>query len=59
MSSTYTILSPVEHDGERYEIGATIDLEDAQAAPLLALAAIEGPVAAVVPAEAGKGGKSA
>lgn len=57
--NTYRILTPVEHDGKRFEPGYTIDLEDAQAAPLLALAAIEWPVAAVVPAEAGKSSKSA
>lgn len=40
----YLILTPVEHDHTRFEPGATISLEDAAAAPLLALAAIDGPI---------------
>lgn len=42
--NTYRILTPVEHDGKRFEPGTTIDLDDTQASPLLTLAAIEGPV---------------
>jgi len=31
----YVVTSPLEHDQERYEIGAEIELTDAQAEPLL------------------------
>lgn len=36
----YTVQSPVVHDGQRFEIGETISLEDQHAGPLLAVRAI-------------------
>ena len=33
---TYLARTPIDHDGERYEIGEPIELEDKQAAPLVA-----------------------
>ena len=38
---TYVVLTPVEHDHVRVEEGGSIVLSDEQAAPLLALNAIE------------------
>lgn len=38
---TYTVLSPVDHDQERFEIGSSISLEDTDAAALLTAKAIE------------------
>jgi len=32
---TYEVISPLNHDGTPYAIGDTVDLADAQAAPLL------------------------
>lgn len=37
----YKVLSPVDHDKERYEIDETIELEDKDATGLLAVKAIE------------------
>lgn len=37
----YTVLNPVEHDQERFEVGATINLEDKDANPLIAAKAIK------------------
>lgn len=36
-TSTYTVTSPLEHDGELYAVGDPVELTDAQAAPLLGL----------------------
>lgn len=59
----YTVLSPVDHDNERFEIGSPIDLDDKQAAELLLVNAIgptdggaapapaAGPAPAVAPAD--------
>ena len=33
---SYTVHSPLIHDGIRYEIGETVELDDPSAAPLLA-----------------------
>lgn len=33
--ATYIVTSPLEHDLERYEVGAEIDLTEDQAEPLL------------------------
>lgn len=41
MKKSYTVLTPVEHDNKAYEPAATISIEDEQAAPLLAVKAIE------------------
>lgn len=38
---TYTVTSPIEHDGVRYAEGKPIDLTDERAAPLLAVGAIK------------------
>lgn len=38
---TYNVLSPVDHDNQRIEPGAMIDLEDQAAAPLLTAQVIE------------------
>jgi hypothetical protein len=38
---TYTVLNPVEFDHQRFEIGAAIDLDDKDAAPLLTVKAVE------------------
>lgn len=38
--SAYEVLSPVDHDCERYEIGEQIELTQAAAAPLLSCRAI-------------------
>lgn len=35
---TYTVTSPLDHDQVRYEVGAEVQLTDAQAAPLLGFA---------------------
>lgn len=60
---TYTVLSPIDHDNERFEIGSPIDLDDKQAAELLLVNAISptdggaapasssGPAPAVAPAD--------
>ena len=37
----YTALTPIEHDGQRVEEGGKLDLTEEQAAPLLALKAVE------------------
>lgn len=37
----FTAIQPVKHNGRRYEPDATLELTQAQAAPLLALGAIE------------------
>lgn len=42
MKKAYITLSPVEHDNERFEAGASIDLDDSQAEPLLKVGAIAG-----------------
>lgn len=39
----YTTLVVVDHDNKRYEIGATVDLDDKQAEALLDVGAISGP----------------
>ena len=31
----YEVISPLDHDGEHYAVGETVDLTEAQAAPLL------------------------
>jgi hypothetical protein len=36
----YKVLDPVEHNKKRYEVGAEIELDEVDAAPLLALKAI-------------------
>lgn len=36
-----TMLSPVDHDGQRHEIGASLDIPAAQAAALIAAGAAE------------------
>jgi len=41
---TYNVLTAIDHDNERFELGSTIDLEDKQAQPLLDLKAISGPI---------------
>lgn len=40
---TYEVLSPVDHDRERYNIGEPIELMQADAEPLLACGAIAEP----------------
>lgn len=40
-TKTYTALTPIEHDGERVDEGGKLTLSDEQAAPLLALRAVE------------------
>lgn len=47
---TYSVLTAVDHDNQRYETDSVIDLDDQQAAPLLAVAAIEPTAAASAPA---------
>jgi hypothetical protein len=32
---TYEVVSPLDHNGKRYAVGKTVDLEDDEAAPLL------------------------
>jgi hypothetical protein len=39
--TTYTVLSPLEHDQEPYAVGESIELTPEQAAPLLGVKAIE------------------
>lgn len=34
-AAVYSVLSPLDHDGVRYAIGETVELSEAQAAPLL------------------------
>jgi len=48
----YTVATPIKHGGARYEVDATIDLDDAAAAPLLAC----GAVAQLTPAGPDDGG---
>lgn len=38
---SYTVISPVDFDNKRYEIGAAISLDDERAQALLAAGAIE------------------
>lgn len=40
---TYLVKTPVEHDGERYDIGSEIALAEKHAGPLLAVKAIRDP----------------
>ena len=40
--SKYKVLTPIDHDGKRYEPGKPIELDDEQAKPLLAVGAIAG-----------------
>lgn len=40
---TYLVKTPVEHDGEHFEVGAQIALAEKHAAPLLAVKAIRDP----------------
>ena len=39
---TYQVASPVRHDGKEYLVGESIDLDDKDASPLLAVQAIKG-----------------
>lgn len=41
---TYTVLSTIQHDGQRYEAGASIEVDDQSAAALLASGDISGPL---------------
>jgi len=41
MSHSYTVLSPVDHDGTRYEPGESVDLPEDAAAALLAVGVVE------------------
>lgn len=38
--SKFKVITPVEHDGKRYEVGESISLDEKTAAPLLAVHAI-------------------
>lgn len=67
-AKTYAALGAVLHDGERFAPGAPIELEEAQAAPLLAAGAIAPapeeaketePAEPAKPAAGGKTGKAA
>lgn len=40
MKKDYMVVTPVDHNGDRYEVGAKITLEDKHAEPLLAVNAI-------------------
>lgn len=40
---TYSVQSRVEHNGEPFEVGAAIELDDKHALPLLAVGAIAEP----------------
>lgn len=40
-AATYKVLSPLEHDQDAYAVGESIELTPEQAAPLLAVKAIE------------------
>lgn len=40
---TYRVKTPIEHDGERFEIGSEISLAEKHAAPLLSVKAIRDP----------------
>ena len=42
----YIVISPLEHDGDQFAPGATIELTDAQAAPLLGHTVTPAPKAA-------------
>lgn len=54
MEKTYKTLSPVDHDQKRFGVGEFFGLEDKDAAPLLAVKAIElAPVAQTAAAGAG------
>lgn len=46
----YTVVSPVEHNGKRFEVGATLNVAEAVAAALLSAGAIA--KAVEVPAQA-------
>lgn len=46
---TYTTQVVVDHDNKRYEIGASVDLADDQAALLLAVNAVSGPTGDAAP----------
>lgn len=49
----YIVKSPLNHDGKLYEMSKTIELTEEQAAPLLAVKAIE-PPSAQTPEKKGK-----
>lgn len=34
-TAAYEVVSPLDHDGDHYAVGDTVDLTEAQAAPLL------------------------
>ena len=40
-TKSYTALTPIEHDGQRYEEGAVLALSEEPAAALLAIKAVE------------------
>ena len=40
-TKSYTALTPIEHDGQRYEEGAVLALSEEHASPLLAVNAVE------------------
>lgn len=40
----YTVLTAIDHDQKRYEIGTSIELNDEQAEPLYKVAAISAPI---------------
>jgi hypothetical protein len=42
---TYKALTPIDHDGEAYAVDESIEMDEKQAAPLLAVNAIEAPPA--------------
>ena len=51
----FTVLSPVNHDGKDYAIGATIDLTAESAEPLLKGGAVETAAATKAKEKAGEG----
>lgn len=61
---TYTVLSPLNHDGKPYAPGASIELDPAAARPLVEVGTIDASRAEVVPIGGkdakpkGKGGKA-
>jgi sorbitol-specific phosphotransferase system component IIA len=53
-TAQYTVIHAVEHDDERFEAGSLIDLNEADAKPLLAVGAIAVPAAAAEKVEEAK-----
>jgi len=55
---TYSVITAIEHNNERYEAGSQIDLDDKHAEPLYAVGAISAPQEPAEDESSGKGKKT-